>query len=129
MASPNNEAAAAADSEPAKTSLEFEKHSVALAEQYTLDVHKVREVYHDKPESLAAHYNAMNGARSGRNLWSLAGAFSIAVDMRNWRVGVAMLALAAGFGYMSHRKIGRIGETVGNEIRQYNRTKMAGMEL
>ena len=126
MESSNQEAAGKA---PVKTSLEFEKHSVALAERYTLDVHEVRETYHDKPESLAAHYNAMSEASSGRNLWTFVGVLSFAVDTRNWRMGVAMLAVAAGFGFMNHRTLGKIGETVSNEIRLHHRKNTAGMAI
>ena len=117
-----------ASSEPVKTSLEFEKHSVALAEQYVLYVHEVRDTYREKPESLAAHFNAMANAKKYVQICAWAGAASLIVDTRNWRAGVAMMGLAAGFGVYNYYKLNDIGKTVRREV-MHKRSDIGSLEI
>lgn len=109
-----------------KTTLEFEKQTVGLAERYTLDVHEVRDAYRQKPESLSAHFNAMKDAWGGLRISAGFGALSVMMDMRNWRVGLAVAAVAAGFGIYNYHQLRKVGTAVGDEVKRHNRSEMAG---
>ena len=72
--------------------------ATALAEQFNMDAADIAGAYKNKPESLTAHFNAMNKARADRGwyvgwaiFWGLA--FAPVAAYPAWKLGEKYLAL------------------------------------
>lgn len=116
-----------ADDEAAKKAeREFKRQAFLLSQEYTLDEDQVYKAYNGKRDSLAAHFNAMNGANLGKTVWTGVGALSMVVTLRNWRMGLPLVAVAAAAWGFNHYKSCKIGNAISNELKQDNRRKNFG---